>query len=106
MRYVRRLLPGCQDPVGIVQEALLRTCEHAQDVLEPRTYAFAMARSLAADSRRYTRSAKTDSLGDLSASSVVSSGVSHEGKTLGKEEGGCRGKRPRSSVHSVAPPSY
>lgn len=86
VRYVRRLLPGHEDSEDIVQEAFLRTCEHAQDVLEMRAFAFTVARNLAADSRRHTRLARTDMLGDFSQSPVVSSGTTLEGEMLAEEE--------------------
>ncbi len=87
LRYVRRFLGNREDSEDIVQEALLRTCEHAQEIAEPRAFAFTVARNLAANSRRHTRLAKTDSLGDLSQSVVVPSGTSLEGEVLAEEEG-------------------
>lgn len=99
LRYVRRLLGSREDSEDIVQEALLRTCEHAQDVIEPRAFAFTVARNLAANSRRHTRLAKTDSLGDLSQSTVVSSGPSLEGEILAEEEG----KLLREAVEQLSP---
>lgn len=87
-RYVRRFLGSradCEDE-DIVQEALLRTCEHAKELGEPRAFAFTVARNLATDSLRHTRTAKTDSLGDSSESSVVSSDPSPEGEMLAEEE--------------------
>jgi RNA polymerase sigma-70 factor (ECF subfamily) len=86
LRYVRRFLPSREDSEDIVQEALLRTCEHAHEVAEPRAFAFTVARNLATDSRRHTRLAKTDTLGDLSQSPVVASGTSLEGDVLAEEE--------------------
>jgi RNA polymerase sigma-70 factor (ECF subfamily) len=86
MRFVRRLLPSREDPEDIVQEALLRTCEHARDVMEPRAFAFTVARNLAANFRRHTLLAKTDPFGDLSQSSAASSGASVEGEILAEEE--------------------
>jgi RNA polymerase sigma-70 factor (ECF subfamily) len=99
LRYVRRFLRGRADPEDIVQEALLRTCEHAEDLAEPRAFAFTVARNLATDSLRHTQMAKTDSLGDLSESSVVSSGPSPEGETLADEEG----RLLREAVEQLSP---
>ena len=99
VRYVRRLLRGRADSEDIVQEALLRTCERAKDLAEPRAFAFTVARNLATDSLRHTRMAKTDSLGDLSESSVVSSGPSPEGETLAEEEG----RLLREAVEQLSP---
>jgi RNA polymerase sigma-70 factor (ECF subfamily) len=99
VRYVRRLLPGREDPEDIVQEAFLRTCEHAQDVVEPRAFAFTVARNLAADSRRHTRLAKTDTLGDFSQSTVVHSGTSLESEILADEEG----RLLREAVEQLSP---
>ena len=99
VRYVRRLLPSREDPEDIVQEALLRTCEHAEDVIEPRAFAFTVARNLASDSRRHARLAKTDALGDLSQLPVVSSGSSVEGEILAEEE--CR--LLREAVEQLSP---
>src|SRR5512142_680856 len=86
LRYVRRFLPSREDSEDIVQEAFLRTCEHAQEVVEPRAFAFTVARNLATASRRHMRLAKTDTLGDLSQSPVVTSGSSLEGEVLADEE--------------------
>ena len=88
VRYVRRFIGSRADSEDIVQEAFLRMCQRSQDVVEPRAFAFTVARNLAADSRRHTRLAKTDLLGDLSQSPVVSSGPSLEGEVLAEEE--CR----------------
>jgi len=99
VRYVRRLMRGRADSEDIVQEALLRTCEHAKDLAEPRAFAFTLARNLATDSLRHTRMAKTDSVGDLSDSSVVSSGPSPEGQILAEEEG----RLLREAVEQLTP---
>jgi RNA polymerase sigma-70 factor (ECF subfamily) len=86
LRYVRRRVPSREDSEDIVQEALLRTCKHAEEVEEPRAFAFRVARNLATDARRHSRVAKTDPLGDLSQLPVVSSGPSPEGEALAEEE--------------------
>jgi RNA polymerase sigma-70 factor (ECF subfamily) len=70
----------------VVQEALLRTYEHAKELAEPRAFAFTVARNIATDSLRHTRLAKTDALGDLTESPVVSSGPSPDGEILAEEE--------------------
>jgi RNA polymerase sigma-70 factor (ECF subfamily) len=99
LRYVRRFLPSREDSEDVVQEAFLRTCERAQDVIEPRAFAFTVARNLAADRRRHSRLAKTDTLGDLSHSPVVSSGTSLEGEILAEEE--CR--LLREAIEQLSP---
>lgn len=85
-RYVRRLLGSHEGSEDIVQEALLRTYEHSQSVVEPRAFAFTAARNLAADRRRHARLAKTDTLGDLSNSHVVTGGETVEGGVIAEEE--------------------
>jgi RNA polymerase sigma-70 factor, ECF subfamily len=99
LRYVRRFLGSREDSEDIVQEALLRTCEQAQEIAEPRAFAFTVARNLAANSRRHTRLAKTDTLGDLSQSGVVPSGTSLEGEVLAEEEG----RLLREAVEQLSP---
>ena len=99
LRYVRRFLPSREDSEDVVQEAFLRTCEHAQEVVEPRAFAFTVARNLAANSRRHTRLAKTDLLGDFSESRVVASGPSVEGEILAEEEG----RLLREAVEQLSP---
>ena len=99
VRYVRRFLPSREDSEDIVQEAFLRTCEHAQDVIEPRAFAFTIARNLAANSRRHSRLARTDSFGDLSQSPVASSGPSLEGEILAEEEG----RLLREAIEQLSP---
>ena len=99
LRYVRRFLPNRADSEDILQEAFLRTCERAQEVVEPRAFAFTVARNLAADSRRHTRLAKTDTLGDFSQSNVVPSGTSLEGEILAEEEG----RLLREAVEQLSP---
>jgi RNA polymerase sigma-70 factor (ECF subfamily) len=99
LRYVRRFLPSREDSEDVVQEAFLRTCEHAQEVVEPRAFAFTVARNLATDSRRHMRLAKTDTLGDLSQSPVVTSGSSLEGEVLADEES----RLLREAVEQLSP---
>lgn len=99
LRYVRRFLPRREDSEDIVQEAFLRTWEHAQEVMEPRAFAFTVARNFAANSQRHTRLARTDLLGDFSESRVVSSGPSVEGEILAEEEG----RLLREAVEQLSP---
>jgi RNA polymerase sigma-70 factor (ECF subfamily) len=99
LRYVRRFLPSREDSEDIVQEAFLRTCEHAEEVVEPRAFAFTVARNLATDSRRHTLLARTDTLGDLSQSPVVASSSSVEGQALADEEG----RLLREAVEQLSP---
>ncbi len=84
-RYVRRLVGSREAAEDVVQEAFLRTYEHAGDVKIPRAFLFSTARNLAADSRRHNRVAKTDSLGDFDAPGVVSWSASPEGQALADE---------------------
>lgn len=86
LRYVRRFLGSRAESEDIVQEALLRTCEQEKELAQPRAFAFTVARNLATDSLRHTRVAKSDSLGDSTESSVISSGPSPEGQILAEEE--------------------
>jgi len=84
-RYVRRLLGHREGSEDIVQEAFLRTCRHSQEVVEPRAFMFTTARNLVADSRRRTRVANTDTLGDFDGSNVVGSSESPEDQLLANE---------------------
>ncbi len=85
-RYVRRLVGSRETADDVVQEAFLRTYQHADHVKIPRAFLFSAARNLAADSRRHTRAAKTDLLGDFDAPGVVSWGESPEGQALADEQ--------------------
>jgi RNA polymerase sigma-70 factor, ECF subfamily len=71
-RYVRGLVGSKEKAEDIVQEAFLRTYEHRSTVATPRAFLFSAARNLAIDARRHERVAKTDSVGDVDTSGVVS----------------------------------
>jgi RNA polymerase sigma-70 factor, ECF subfamily len=85
-RYVRRMVTSPAAADDIVQEAFLRTYEHGTRARVPRALLFSAARNLAVDDRRHARVAKTDSLGDLDASGVVSTSESPEAVALADEE--------------------
>ena len=57
-RYVRRLTRSRDTADEIVQEAYLRTCEHAESLRTPRAFLFRTARNLATDDRRHGLVAK------------------------------------------------
>jgi RNA polymerase sigma-70 factor, ECF subfamily len=85
-RYVRRLVASPETAEDIVQEAYLRTYEHAEGIEIPRAFLFSTARNLAADSRRHDRVAKTDTLGDFDVPGVVPEGKTLESEVLADEE--------------------
>jgi RNA polymerase sigma-70 factor, ECF subfamily len=84
-RYVRRLVRSSETADDIVQEAYARTYEQSEHVEIPRAFLFSAARNLAFDSLRRERVRKTDSLGDLDLSNVVSGDESPEGALLSDE---------------------
>jgi RNA polymerase sigma-70 factor (ECF subfamily) len=84
-RYVCRLLGNREGSEDIVQEAFLRTYRHSEKLLEPRAFVFTAARNLVADSRRHSRIANTDTLGDFDSSNVVGSIESLEDQLLANE---------------------
>ena len=83
--YVRRFVGSNETADDIVQEAFLRTYEHSENVKIPRAFLFSTARNLALDSRRHDRIAKTDSLGDVDATGVVSECESPEAGLLASQ---------------------
>lgn len=84
-RYVRGLVGSREKAEDIVQEAFLRTYERRQSVTTPRAFLFSAARNLAIDARRHDRIAKTDSVGDVEASGVVSFSGTPEDLALSDE---------------------
>lgn len=84
-RYVRRLLGHHEDSEDILQEAFLRTYRHSERLAEPRAFVFTIARNLVADSRRHSRIANTDTVGDFDSSNVVGSSESPEDQLLANE---------------------
>jgi len=56
----------------IVQEAYLRTYEHAESLQTPRAFLFRTARNLATDDRRHGRVANSEPMGEFGPESVVS----------------------------------
>lgn len=85
-RYVRRFVSSRESAQDIVQEAYLRTYEQGERVEIPRAFLFSTARHLAADSKRHSRIAKTDTLGDFDAPGVVPEGESLETRVLAEEQ--------------------
>lgn len=98
-RYVRGLVGSQEKADDIVQEAFLRTYEHRRNVTTPRAFLFSAARNLAIDARRHARIAKTDSVGDLDASGVVSAGATPEGQALADE----RSQLLRQAIEHLPP---
>jgi RNA polymerase sigma factor (sigma-70 family) len=84
--YVRRLVWSREAAEDIVQEAYLRTYEHAEEMDIPRAFLFSTARNLAADSRRRNRISKTETLGDFDRPDVVPEGKSLETELLVDEQ--------------------
>lgn len=84
-RYVQRLLGRREGSEDIVQEAFLRTYRHSEKIAEPRAFMFTTARNLVADSRRRSRIANTDTVGDFETTNVVASGESVEDQLLANE---------------------
>jgi RNA polymerase sigma factor (sigma-70 family) len=98
-RYVRRLVKSQEAADDIVQEAFLRTYEHAERVETPRAFLFSAARNLASDARRHIRVRKTDTLGDFDATLLVSSDESLEGGALAEE----RSRLLKEAVERLSP---
>ena len=84
--YVRRLVGSKETADEIVQEAFLRTYEHSDSVNVPRAFLFSTARNLALDSRRRWCVARTESLGDMDSTGVVSEGASPEECLLANQQ--------------------
>jgi RNA polymerase sigma-70 factor (ECF subfamily) len=85
-RYVRRLTGSRESAEDIVQEAFLRTYQHADRVQTPRAFLFSTARNLAADMSRHARIARTDPVGDFESSDVVQASDSPEEGALADEQ--------------------
>jgi RNA polymerase sigma-70 factor, ECF subfamily len=98
-RYVRRLIKSRETAEDIVQEAFLRTYEHADRVETPRAFLFSAARNLAADARRHNRVQNTNSLGDFDTSRVVSPAESIEDGVLADE----RSRLLKEAVERLSP---
>jgi RNA polymerase sigma-70 factor (family 1) len=98
-RYVRGLVGSREKAEDIVQEAFLRTYEHRKSVTTPRAFLFSAAKNLAIDARRHERIAKTDSVGDLDASGVVSSAATPEAQALTDE----RSRLLRKAIEHLPP---
>jgi RNA polymerase sigma-70 factor, ECF subfamily len=69
-RYVQRFVRSRDTAEEIVQEAFLRTYEHAQGDKAPKAFLFSVARNLATDHHRHERVARTDTVGDFDTSDV------------------------------------
>lgn len=98
-RYVRGLVGSREKAEDIVQEAFLRTYQNRKNVATPRAFLFSAAKNLAIDARRHERIAKTDSVGDLDASGVVSSGATPEAQALADE----RSRLLRQAIEQLPP---
>lgn len=83
--YVRRLVASGDTADEIVQEAFLRTYEHAAHLDTPRAFLFTTARNLASSARRTNQAHKTDTLGDLEPLGVESN-ESPEQRAVADEE--------------------
>ena len=84
-RYVRRLVKSRETAEEIVQEAFLRTYQHAASDKAPRAFLYSIARNLATDHRRHARIAQTDTPGDFAVSGLVSQRESVEARLLADE---------------------
>lgn len=84
-RYVRRFVRSRETAEEIVQEAYLRTYEHAGPLHTPAAYLFTTARNLALKNLRHDRIAKTDSMGNIDDSRVITHGGSLEVGLLADE---------------------
>lgn len=86
-RYVRKLVRSRETADEIVQEAFLRTYEHAGKLGTPRAFLFSTARNLASSVRRHEKVAMTDTMGDLDDSGVVVGNGSVEDLLISDEAG-------------------
>lgn len=84
-RYVRRYVGAGETAEEIVQEAFLRTYEHAASVQTPAAFLFTTARNLAWKRWRHQRIAKTDSIGNIDDSRVITDCESLEDELLADE---------------------
>jgi RNA polymerase sigma-19 factor, ECF subfamily len=98
-RYLRGLVDSKEKAEDIVQEAFLRTHEKRHSVMTPRAFLFSAARNLAIDARRHDRIAKTDSVGDMDASGVISTGATPETQALADE----RSQLLRQAIEHLPP---
>lgn len=64
-RFVRRLVKHPETTEEIMQEAYLRTYQHANSLEVPRAFLFSTARNLAIDTIRLERARKFESIDDL-----------------------------------------
>jgi len=84
-RYVRRLVRSRDTADEIVQEAYLRTYEHADSLRTPRAFLFRTARNLATDTRRHDRVAISEPMGESDPENVVSGDGSIENLLIADE---------------------
>lgn len=84
-RYVRRYVGAGETAEEIVQEAFLRTYEHAASVQTPAAFLFTTARNLAWKRWRHERIAKTDSIGDIDDTRVITGCESIDDELLADE---------------------
>ena len=86
-RYVRRLVHSRDTADEIVQEAFLRTYQHADKLDIPRAFLFSTARNLASSVRRREKVAMTDTVGDLDDLGVVAGNGAVEELLISDEAG-------------------
>jgi RNA polymerase sigma-70 factor, ECF subfamily len=70
-RYVQRLVRSRDTADEIVQEAFLRTYEHADDDKPPTPLLYSIAHNLAMDHHRQERRAQTETPGEIGSASVL-----------------------------------
>jgi RNA polymerase sigma-70 factor, ECF subfamily len=85
-RYVRRLVHSRETTDEIVQEAFLRTYEHAQDGRPPTALLYSIARNLARDRRRHERVVHIETVGDFATLPLALERESLEASALAEEE--------------------
>lgn len=84
-RYVRRLVRSRETADEIVQEAMLRTYERADQEKAPKAFLYSVARNLATDKLRHERIAQTHTAGDVDAEAVTAQYESLDAGLLAEE---------------------
>jgi RNA polymerase sigma-70 factor (family 1) len=98
-RYVRRLVHSQETADEIVQEAMLRTYEHADAKKAPKAFLYSIARNLATDTLRHDRAAKTHTVGDWDAEGLMRHHESLDSSLLAEE----RSRILKDAVESLSP---